>query len=289
MSHMAGLRALAQPAATSSRRACIYIFLSGGLAQQDSFDLKPAAAVEYRGEFKPIATHTPGIYICEHLPRLAERSHLWALVRSLTHPSNDHSASHHIMLTGRSDLPAGFSPNRPQPSDWPSIAAVAGTLTRPQNNLPPAIVLPERLIHTTGRVIPGQFAGIMGRQHDPWFIEASAFDPRAYGAYPQFEFDHQDRPYKVRRLLFQTPSLSLPEGLVPGRLGGRMQLLQQIDRQRGDLDRLASAAKLDAFRQAAIAVLTDRRVREAFDVERAPAPVQERYGRNAFGWSLLMA
>src|SRR5207302_11438882 len=85
------------------------------------------------------------------------------------------------------------------------------------------------------------------------------------------------------------PSLSLPEGLVPGRLSGRMQLLQQIDRQRGDLDRLASAAKLDAFRQAAIAVLTDRRVREAFDVERAPAAVQERYGRNAFGWSLLMA
>ncbi|HEV3444059.1 MAG TPA: DUF1501 domain-containing protein [Gemmataceae bacterium] len=287
--HVAGLRGLAQPATTSSRRACIYIFLSGGLAQQDSFDLKPEAAAEYRGEFKPIATSSPGIQICEHLPRLAQRSRLWALVRSLTHSSNDHSSGHHIMMTGRSDLPPGFSPNQPRPGDWPSIAAVAGALTGPRNNLPPAVVLPERLIHTTGRIIPGQFAGIMGPQHDPWFIEASAYEPRAYGAYPQFEFDHQDRPYKPSRLGFQTPSLSLPEDLGHGRLGGRMHLLQQIDRQRRELDRVASTANLDAFRQAAIALLTDRHVRDAFDVQRAPDKVQERYGRNAFGWSLLMA
>src|SRR5437588_7484749 len=217
MSHMAGLRALAQPAATSSRRACIYIFLSGGLAQQDSFDLKPEAAAEYRGEFKPISTHTPGIKICEHLPRLAQRSHLWALVRSLTHPSNDHSAGHHIMLTGRSDLPPGFSPTRPNPTDWPSIAAVAGAATRPRNNLPPAVVLPERLVHNTGRVIPGQFAGTMGPQREPWFLEASPFEPRAYGAFPAYEFDHQDRKYQPRRADFTIPDLALPQGLTPDR------------------------------------------------------------------------
>ena len=103
----------------------IYIFLSGGLSQLESFDLKPEAPAGIRGEFRPIATNTTGMEICEHLPKLAQRSHLYALVRSLTHGSNDHSAGHHIMLTGRSDLPAGFDPNRPRPDDWPSMAAIA--------------------------------------------------------------------------------------------------------------------------------------------------------------------
>src|ERR1700761_7549628 len=107
-------------------RSVIYIFLSGGLAQQDSFDLKPDAPDNIRGEVKPIATRPPGVQICEHLPGLAQRSQLWALVRSLTHQSNDHSAGHHIMLTGRSDLPPGFNPGAARPTDWPSIAAVAG-------------------------------------------------------------------------------------------------------------------------------------------------------------------
>ena len=124
MNHVHALRARAAegaaPASTDTRgpvhpiapqvRSVIYIFLSGGLSQLESFDLKPDAPEGIRGEFRPIATRTPGIDICEHLPRLAERSHLWALVRSLTHGSNDHSAGHHIMLTGRSDLPPGFNP-----------------------------------------------------------------------------------------------------------------------------------------------------------------------------------
>ena len=104
----------------------IFIFLSGGLAQHESFDPKPDAPEGIRGEFRPIATATPGVHICEHLPMLARRSQLWSMVRSLTHASNDHSAGHAIMLTGRSELPAGFNPNRPEPGDWPSIAAVAG-------------------------------------------------------------------------------------------------------------------------------------------------------------------
>src|SRR5205809_2628112 len=82
-------------------RAVIYIFLSGGLSQLDSFDLKPDAPDGIRGEFKPIATSVPSIRICEHLPMLAQRSQRWALVRSLTHSSNDHSAGHMIMLSGR--------------------------------------------------------------------------------------------------------------------------------------------------------------------------------------------
>jgi hypothetical protein len=168
MEHIGALHALADTQAPEGSRdqrarAVIYVFLSGGLSQIDSFDMKPDAPEEIRGEFKPISTRTPGIQICEHLPMLAQRSHLWALVRSLTHPSNDHSLGHHIMLTGRTDTPPGFDPAAPRATDHPSIAALVGVLTAPRGNLPPAIVLPEKLIHYSGRVIPGQFAGAIIR------------------------------------------------------------------------------------------------------------------------------
>jgi hypothetical protein len=290
-SHLQSLRALAGSEGSSANkaRACIYIFLSGGLAQHDSFDLKPDAPAEIRGEFAPIATRTTGIRIVEHLPMLAQRSHLWALVRSLTHPSNDHSASHQIMLSGRTDLPSGFSPNGPRPQDWPSIAAVAGDATRPRNNLPPAVILPEKLVHNTGRVIPGAFAGQMGRQREPWLIEASEFEARAYGAYPEYEFDHQERPFKPKRLSFRIPNLTLPEDFADRRLDTRLDLLKQIDEQRHDLEVTTKKGGFDRYWEGALSLLTDPRTRAAFDVNRADPRVQDRYGRNAFGWSLLMA
>lgn len=290
--HVAALRELAAASPSSqtrSQKSVIYIFLSGGLAQHDSFDPKPEAPENIRGEFAPIATTTPGIFICEHLPRLAARSHLWTLVRSLTHPSNDHSAGHHIMLTGRSSLPPTFNPNQPTSGDWPSIAAIAGALTQPRNNLPPAIVLPERLIHRTGRVIPGQFAGIMGSRRDPWFIEASPFNSSTNGAYPEYEFNHAKGRERNPSIRFQAPSLSLPETLSQQRVLSRHELLKTIDSQRQQWDRAASVEELDRYRQSAISLLTDPQVRAAFDVTSAPDALQERYGRNAFGWSLLMA
>ena len=270
-------------------KSVIYIFLSGGLGQHDSFDPKPEAPEDIRGEFKAISTATPGLSICEHLPGLAQRSGLWSLVRSLTHSSNDHSLGHHIMLTGRSKAPLGFDPTMPKPGDDPAIAAVAGAMTTPRNNLPPAVVLPDRLIHTTGRVLPGQFGGVMGRKRDPWFVECSAFDPKAYGAFPQYEFDHQDRTRTPKRQAFQIPDLTLPEGFGAGRLARRFELLAGLDRQREALLDAGSSARLDAHREGAVSMLTDPKVRRAFDVAGADPRALDRYGRNSFGWSLLMA
>lgn len=292
--HLTALREAAADSAPAApppgkARAAIYIFLSGGLGQHDSFDMKPEAPDNIRGEFRPIETRTPGIQICEHLPLLAQRSHLWALCRSLTHHSNDHSAGHHIMLTGQSLLPPGFNPSMPMPTDWPSIASVAGGVTRPRNNLPPAVVLPEKLIHYSRRIIPGQFAGIMGTRRDPWFIESSPYNSLGYGAYPEYEFDHQERPNMPRRWAFQAPNLTLPEGFGPGRLDNRLELLNHIDRQRIDLERFANIEQFDRHRQGAISLLADKRIREAVDVTAASPEAQERYGKNSFGWSLLMA
>lgn len=291
MNHLLGLRtsqAADGVVPSGKAKSCIFIFLSGGLAQHESFDMKPEAPETVRGEFRPIATRTPGLQICEHLPLLAERSDSWALCRSLTHGSNEHSAAHHIMLTGHSELPPGFSPNHPSRTDRASIAALAGHAMPPRNNLPPAVVLPERLVHSTGRVIPGQHAGEMGAQHDPWLIQASPFHSAAYGAYPQFSFDHQQRERNDDRI-FQAPQLSLPAGLGMRQMEGRLALLETLRHQRATLDRFAETAQFDRLRQGAVALLTDSSIHRALDVTRADERSQDRYGRNAFGWSLLMA
>ena len=289
MNHVDALRAAPiQQGGSKKHKSVIYIFLSGGLAQQDSFDLKPAAPSEIRGEFNPIATATPGIQICEHLPMLAKRSQLWSQCRSLSHSSNEHSAGHHIMLTGRSDLPRGFSASRPGKNDHPAIAAVAGAVTPARNNLPPAVALPERLVHYSGRVIPGQFAGTMGERHNPWFLDAASYHSTSYGAFPEFAFDHQERGKKHDRT-FQAPNLKLPHGIAPGRFQGRLKLRDVLANQRRQLDSFAETAEFDRFRQNAVSMLTDPKVHRALDVTRADEKLQEKYGKNAFGWSLLMA
>jgi len=286
--HLAALRtAIAAPAPKAQR--VIYIFLSGGLAQQDSFDLKPAAPDEVRGEFKPIRTATPGLSICEHLPMLAERSDRWALVRSLTHPYNEHSDGHLAMLTGRSVMPPGFDRNQPKRTDWPSIASLASVATRPTNNLPPAVVLPERLVHRTGRVIPGQFSGEMGPRREAWFVEASPFDAEGYGAYPEYAFHHEKGRLDRSKQIFQAPRLSLPEGVTKGRLLRRTELLSELNRQRRALDAAARVEQFDQHREQALSMLTDAQVHRAFDLAGASDKELDRYGRNSFGWSLLMA
>src|SRR5258708_2791781 len=121
MNHLPALRAAAPAGTPRTGRAqsCIYIFLSGGLAQHESFDLNPDAPAEVRGEFRPAATSTPGIQISEHLPGLAQRSQHWAIVRSLTHPTNGHTLGHFYMLTGRTTHPPRFRDERDtRPTHW---------------------------------------------------------------------------------------------------------------------------------------------------------------------------
>ncbi len=291
--HLAALKAIAEPTSppTGGRaKSVIYIFLSGGLAQHESFDMKPGAPLEIRGEFRPIPTRTPGIQICEHLPELARRSPQWALVRSLTHPSNDHSAGHHIMLTGRTELPVGFDSNKPKPSDWPSIASLAAALVPPRNNLPPAIVLPDKIVHNTGRVLPGQFGGLLGRQRDPWFLEMSPYHPLHYGAFPEFLFHHATGSVQDSSLRFQAPHLALPQGLSFERVMDRITLRNEIERQSRAFSETAGVEEsFDKYRAAAVSLLSNNRVHDAFNLDRADPKLLDRYGRNSFGWSLLMA
>ena len=296
MNHLHALRAAdvtSRANAEPRAKTCIYIFLSGGLAQHESFDMKPDAPDDVRGEFKPIATNTPGIQICEHLPKLAQRSHLWALVRSLTHPTDGHTLGHYFMLTGRSVTSPGFKGGRmPRSSDWPSIASVVGDALPARNdNLPPAIALPERLVHWTGGVIPGAYGGLMGRHRDPFFIEATNYgDPFWRGAYPEFTFFQlsKEKPSSSPPVVFQAPNLSLATGLNSHRFDGRLKLLDELDAQRRSLEQSAGIEQYDRHRQSAISLLANSEIRRATDVANVDDKTQERYGRNSFGWSLLM-
>ena len=240
MNHVSELRAASGGAAPRPRaRSVIYIFLSGGLSQIDSFDMKPDAPREIRGEFDPIPTRTPGLQICEHLPMLAKRSDRWGLCRSLTHPCNEHSEGHLIMLSGRTDCRRG------------STLAVRTTATghrwqrsRPtcsaRAELPPAIVLPEKLVHRTGRVIPGQFAGQMGERNNPFFVGCAKYNPTSYGAFPDYEFHHREGE-KHQGLEFQAPNLTLPQGLSLDRMHGRLGLVAHLDAQQAHLEATGEA------------------------------------------------
>lgn len=294
MNHLPALRAAAGARTPAKARACIYIFLSGGLAQLESFDLKPDAPAEIRGEFRPTATRTPGIQISEHLPGLAQRSQHWAVVRSLTHPTNGHTLGHFYMLTGRTDIPPGFRGERETRStDWPAIASIVGDAVPPRsNNLPPAIVLPERLVHWSGGVLPGAYGGLMGHRRDPLFIEASPYgNPFWRGAYPEYTFANESKkpPETPDQRVFQAPNITLAPGVDARRLDSRVSLLSQFDQQRQTLERSATLQNYDEHRQSAISLLAGPKVRRALDVTRAEERTQERYGRNSFGWSLLMA
>lgn len=295
MENVARWRQTAAEAGTAVPRpkAVIYIFLTGGPSQHDTFDMKPEGPAEYKGEFTPIDTQTPGLQICDGLPLLAQRSRHWAVVRSLSHTESGHQEGTYVMLTGRSAIPSSFRASKPQSIDWPSIVAVAGQATPRRDNLPSGVVLPEKIYHSNQGVYPGQFAGLLGSQHEPWFIEATD-KPHAYhsysGAFPDYLFDlHKGKLSDKLDWRFEVPNLSLPEGVFDARFHSRMGLLDIVEQQRRQLELKAENTGYDRVRQAAISLMGDPKVRHAFDVRKADPKTLERYGNNSFGWSLLMA
>lgn len=289
MAELSELQALAAPAPTVPKKSVIFVFLTGGISHQDSFDLKPEAPETVRGEFRPIATRTPGIEICEHLPLLAERSERYAIVRSVGTNSDGHEEACHALLTGRLDFPAGFNLNNvPSPNEWPSIAAQVTHATRGRNNLPPAVVLPQPSVNEAGKVRPGQYAGRLGPRYEAWHMQIAAQCALGNGACPNcFRFD--GTPFRHESsTIYDTPMLTLPDG-GSARLNGRLGLLAQIEAQLRQLETKAEFDSLDRYRRQAVSVLAEPSVRRAFDVENDAPEILERYGKNKFGLSLLMA
>ncbi len=240
-------KAIAAPKA----RNLILMFLEGGPAHQDTWDMKPDAPEAIRGEFRPIATSLPGQLFCEHLPMLARVAHHFTYVRSVRHSINDHNAGAYQTLTGRHPIENGRLIVRPGPDDFPAIGSVLALLRPSSTELPDFVHLPDWMSNN-GSFLPGEFAGFLGTKYDPFL----AGDPSLPG--------------------YQVPGLTLPRGLTFDRMTDRRRLLDSLEKT---IDAAAPAIEgLSAHRRAAFAMITGEKARLAFDIGRESAQVRERYG-----------
>ena len=220
----------------------------GGPPQHSTWDPKPDAPAEVRGEFRPIATTVPGplaLASCCRAPRASPTSS--ASSASVSTGDNAHSSSGYYMLTGRPHAPMNFENANPgAPNDAPSLGALLGKVGGARGGLPPTITLPHRIFNTDGSVWPGQDAGLLGRSADPWLLNAR-LTPEGY----------------------RIQEIDLPADIDPGRLGRRKGLLDRLGRGLDDLGRDAAAELLDGH------------TRRAFDLlrlERGPQGVPARRG-----------
>ncbi len=242
------------------------MFLTGGLSHIDSFDMKPDAPDGIRGEFKPVATKVPGIPICEHLPRLAERLDKLAIVRTMAHHYTNHLNATHEILTGHSQ-PGAFFDKIASRDDYPCYAGALDAIRPRTDGIPSGVMLPTFLMEGP-LTWPGQHAGFLGPRHDPWQVKQ---DPNRTG----FGFD----------------GLALPAGLSVERLDRRKSLLDQMS---AGQDRIGaqSARSKDPFTsqiERAYSLLLSGRVARAFDLSREDPKLRDRYGRHMYGQSLLLA
>lgn len=242
----------------------ILIFQTGAPSHIDTFDPKPDAPAEIRGEFKAIDTSIPGVQFTEHLPLLAARAKHMSIVRTFSHKDNNHTAATHHIITG--SLQPGVRFDKPlSRDDWPCYAGGVSFCNPPSDGIPAGVTLPTFLAEGP-LVWPGQHGGFLGPKHDPWQIKK---DP-----------NKKD---------FAVDNVSLPAGLTIDQLQNRMALLDSVNKQQAGLAQSLDAKKLTDQQSLAVSLLTNGAVARAFDIEREPAKNRDRYGRHQFGQSILLA
>lgn len=264
---LAGRTAAAESATSNTKRSpksVVIVFLTGAASHHDTFDMKLDAPAEIRGEFQPIATSIPGYQVCEHLPQLAARAHKYAVVRSLSHNDNNHLMSTHHVLTGAKQ-PGGFFDKVASRDDWPCYSAALSFLRPRGDGLPSGVNLPT-FLREGPLTWPGQHAGLLGPNYDPWQITG---DPSKSD--------------------FRVDALTLAQGIDVNQLGRRQVLLDEVNRQQTQLGEVAQSLRLQKDQQLAISMLTSSRLAQAFELHREPEDIRKRYGQNTTGQSLLLA
>ncbi|MSQ97045.1 MAG: DUF1501 domain-containing protein [Gemmataceae bacterium] len=262
---------------SAGRAKSVILFnLLGGPSHMDMFDLKPLAPAEVRGEFRPIATSVPGVQICEHLPNIARLMHKACLIRTITHTYNSHDPL--PIMTGFT----GANPQlQAQPSDPPDIGAICQYLGMGRRELPGAVCLPCFPGSGESYKRGGPYGGFLGSQYDPLF---SLCNPR-FTREPRMNYYDPVMPIGEPFL----PGLDhLPEMTV-NRFDGRQSLVQQVDRAFEQTRRSPAMERLGRFQQRAFAMLTSSKTRDAFDLSKESGRTRDRYGRNLYGSSLLIA
>lgn len=280
----------AESAAAESQapaKAVIFLLLFGGPSQLETFDMKPEAPEQIRGPFRPIASRTPELLIGEHLPRTAEISDKYCVIRTMSHSFNDHSGGGHYVQTGRRwhvPIGGGFTPTA---RDWPSIGSIVEYVDQQRQglagHLPSYMVLPNTLgrLQEAGQYPrPGEHAGWLGARYNPLTTQ---IDKKSLTDNPYW------RDCTDEELRFQLAGMDAREGLNLDRFQQRRSLLEQFNLERERLDRAGTPHGYDLFRQRAFALVTSERAREALDIRREPAELRDRYGRHLFGQATLMA
>jgi hypothetical protein len=250
-----------------SARACIFLFMYGGPSQLDTWDPKPDAPVEIRGEIGSIPTRV-GIRVSELMPRTASLLHRCCVVRSMNTRDNAHASSGYMMHAGVEHLPKNVEfPKHGPPNDAPCLGSMIRYLSETRQTVLPAAATLGELMYNDGPTIwPGQGAGALGRRFDPWLLKD---DPAAPG--------------------FQVPGMWLPDEVSHLRLDGRQSILAQLQGHLDKIERDPALAEYALKRQQAAGLLTSSKTRQAFEIDREPDRVRDRYGRNRFGQSLLLA
>ncbi|MBX9789709.1 MAG: DUF1501 domain-containing protein [Pirellulales bacterium] len=249
-------------------RSCIVLFLMGGPPQHSTWDLKPNAPAEVRGEFAPIETTVPGMQIGELLPKTARLAEHLCLLRAVRTGDNAHSSSGYYMMTGVPHQPMNAENANPgAPNNWPNLGAVVRHLHGAEASLPAAVRLPHHIFNTDGSTWPGQDAGFLGAPRDPWMFRCQPASSD-----------------------FQIPEFTLPSSLTLSRIEQRRELLGRLDRLSRDLERLAGVpGGYDGATRQAFDLLTSSDSRAAFKLDDEPAESRDRYGRSQFGQSVLLA
>jgi hypothetical protein len=248
------LQAHAATETEARANACIFLFLEGGPSHIDMFDMKPDAAKEIRGPYKPIQTSVTGIQICEHLPMMAKLAHKYTILRSHSHNDNGHNTGYHYVMTGyKADFPDGNS-KAPNNHLYPSMGSIISRELGPKTPVPPYINLPH-LMWAGG-------PGFYGSEYGPFVIEA----------------DPQQPDFEVRDL---KPS----DSIDARRQDRRRKLLAEADRPTGK----GRPEAMSTYYRQAQELMTSPAARKAFDIAAEPASVRERYGATSLGQCALLA
>jgi uncharacterized protein (DUF1501 family) len=231
-------------------KSVIHIFLPGGMAHQESFDPKPYAPIEYRGEMASIPTKLDGVHFNECLKQTAQIADKITVIRSMTHGEAAHERGTHNMFTGY----------RPSPAlKFPSMGSVVSHEFGVRNNLPPYVCVPSQ---------PNEFAGTG--------YLSSSFSPFSLGADPA-------NPG------FAVQDLALPGGVDDKRFTTRRSMLEAVNDHFAKKEKADNLGAMDTFYQRAYSLISSQKAREAFDINKEPANVRDEYGRNPAGQRFLMA
>lgn len=253
------------PAVRSAPRAksVILVFLNGGASQLETFDPKPNAPREIRGEFESIQTAIPGTFVSEHLSRLARLADRYTIVRSMSHEDTDHGSATYLTFTGRYHARRSSNP-LPLPEDHPAFAAALKRVLGPARAIDNAVTINGPAL-VPQLLAPGQNAGLLGHEFDPFLVGDLTGGPSTW------------------------PSFDLPIGLSPDRLQFRRHLLKEMDALRAEASRNQQFRELTGIQGRAFDLLENPVGRKAFDLSEEPDSIVERYGRHRSGLACLLA